>query len=236
MHAVCEGFDDFFAAWNQDVYRLCFAMTENAKDACNLTFKNFLRLGAAKDPQMKEKDAKFLLFSSGFTLCVDYFGRKMRHRPDRKALDAMNLPFPITDNLCALLKHPLKLRGTLLNVFMTLICAYPLARRGALCLAQSGFSEDEIAKIAGRSAAQFACASTPEAASAREAVSSIVFAEDDADAMNDEIYARFEERSVGVENKIHDIRIRFDQIAPYLALAVLAIFAVAVYVSFKMAG
>ena len=126
--------------------------------------------------------------------------------------------------------------GTLLNVFMTLICAYPLARRGALCLAQSGFSEDEIAKIAGRSAAQFACASTPEAASAREAVSSIVFAEDDADAMNDEIYARFEERSVGVENKIHDIRIRFDQIAPYLALAVLAIFAVAVYVSFKMAG
>ena len=217
MHAVCEGFDDFFAAWNQDVYRLCFAMTENAKDACNLTFKTFLRLGAAKDPQMKEKDAKFLLFSSGFTLCVDYFGRKMRHRPDRKALDAMNLPFPITDNLCALLKHPLKLRG-------------------ALCLAQSGFSEDEIAKIAGRSAAQFACASTPEAASAREAVSSIVFAEDDADAMNDEIYARFEERSVGVENKIHDIRIRFDQIAPYLALAVLAIFAVAVYVSFKMAG
>ncbi len=217
MHAVCEGFDDFFAAWNQDVYRLCFAMTENAKDACNLTFKTFLRLGAAKDPQMKEKDAKFLLFSSGFTLCVDYFGRKMRHRPDRKALDAMNLPFPITDNLCALLKHPLK-------------------QRGALCLAQSGFSEDEIAKIAGRSAAQFACASTPEAASAREAVSSIVFAEDDADAMNDEIYARFEERSVGVENKIHDIRIRFDQIAPYLALAVLAIFAVAVYVSFKMAG
>ena len=217
MHAVCEGFDDFFAAWNQDVYRLCFAMTENAKDARNLTFKTFLRLGAAKDPQMKEKDAKFLLFSSGFTLCVDYFGRKMRHRPDRKALDAMNLPFPITDNLCALLKHPLK-------------------QRGALCLAQSGFSEDEIAKIAGRSASQFACASTPEAASTREAVSSIVFAEDDADAMNDEIYARFEERSVGVENKIHDIRIRFDQIAPYLALAALAIFAVAVYVSFKMAG
>ena len=109
-------------------------------------------------------------------------------------------------------------------------------QRGALCLAQSGFSEAEISKIAGRSAAQFACSSTPEAVSAREAVSSIVFAEDDAHAMNDEIYARFEERSVGVENAIHDFRIRFDRLAPYLALAVLVLFAVAVYVSFKMAG
>lgn len=128
----------------------------------------------------------------------------------------MNLPFPVTDGLYVFLKRP-------------------LMQRGALCLAQSGFSEAEIAKIAGRSAAQFACSSTPEAVSAREAVSSIVFAEDDAHAMNDEIYARFEERSVGVENAIHDFRIRFDRLAPYLALAVLVLFAVAVYVSFKMA-
>ena len=141
----------------------------------------------------------------------------MRRMPNRKALEAMNLPFPVTDSLYVFLKRP-------------------LMQRGALCLAQSGFSEAEIAKIAGRSAAQFACSSTPEAVSAREAVSSIVFAEDDAHAMNDEIYARFEERSVGVENAIHDFRIRFDRLAPYLALAVLVLFAVAVYVSFKMAG
>ena len=217
MHAVCEGFDDFFSAWHADVYRLCFAMTASAKDARDLTFKTFLRLGAAKDPKIKEKGAKFLLFSSGYTLCVDFFGKKMRRMPSRKALEAMNLPFPVTDNSCVLLK-------------------YPLARRGALCLAQIGFSEAEIAKIAGKSAAQFACASTPETAAAREAVSSIVCAEDDADAMSDEIYTRFEERSVGVENAIHDFRIRFDRLAPYLALAVLTVFAVAVYVSVKMAG
>ena len=216
MHAVCEGFDGFFSAWHQDVYRLCFAMTGSAKDARDLTFKTFLRLGASKDPQIKEKEAKFLLFSSGYTLCIDSFGKKMRRSPSRKALEAMNLPFPVTDNLCALFQCPLN-------------------RRAALCLAQSGFSEEETAKIVGKSAAHFACASTSEAVSAREAVSSILFDEDDADAMSDEIYARFEERSVGVENKIHDIRIRFDQIAPYLALAVLVVFAVAVYVSVKMA-
>ena len=50
MHAVCEGFDDFFSRWYPDIRRLCFAMTENDKDARNLAFKTFLRLGAAKDP------------------------------------------------------------------------------------------------------------------------------------------------------------------------------------------
>lgn len=111
----------------------------------------------------------------------------------------MSLPFPITDNLCVFLK-------------------LPLAQRGAFCLAHAGFSEAEIAKIAGKSAAHFACSSTPKADSAREAVSSILFDEGDADAMSDEIYARFAERSVGVENRIHDFRIGFDKIAPYLAL------------------
>ena len=57
MHAVCEDFDKYFSAWNQDVYRLCFAMVGKAGDARDLTFKTFLRLGAAKDPEMKEKDA-----------------------------------------------------------------------------------------------------------------------------------------------------------------------------------
>ena len=116
----------------------------------------------------------------------------------------MSLPFAVTDNLCVFLK-------------------LPLARRGAFCLAHAGFSEAEIAKIAGKSAAHFAFSSTPKADSAREAVSSILFDESDADAMSDEIYARFAERSVGVENRIHDFRIGFDKIAPYLALAVLAI-------------
>ena len=50
MHAVCEDFDKYFSAWNQDVYRLCFAMVGKVGDARDLTFKTFLRLGAAKEP------------------------------------------------------------------------------------------------------------------------------------------------------------------------------------------
>ena len=39
MHAVCEDFDKYFSAWNQDVYRLCFAMVGKAGDARDLTLK-----------------------------------------------------------------------------------------------------------------------------------------------------------------------------------------------------
>ena len=42
------------------------------------------------------------------------------------------------------------------------------------------------------------------------------------------MYTRFAERSVGVENFIHDARNLFDRAAPWLALAVLALFAVSV--------
>ena len=47
--------------------------------------------------------------------------------------------------------------------------------------------------------------------------------------MSDEIYARFEERSVGVENRIHDFRIGFDRLAPYLAWPCWRFWVIAVY-------
>lgn len=48
-------------------------------------------------------------------------------------------------------------------------------------------------------------------------------------AMKDKIYLRFAERSVAVENKIHAAGRTFEKIAPWLALAVLALFAFAYY-------
>lgn len=45
--------------------------------------------------------------------------------------------------------------------------------------------------------------------------------------MNDRIWQRFSERSVGFENSIHQARRTFDRIAPWLALAALALFAFA---------
>ena len=212
MHAVCEGFDDFFSRWYPDIRRLCFAMTENDKRRAKSGVQNFLTSWRGQRPTNQRKRRKIPAFLKRLHALRRLLRPKLHRLPGRKALEGMSLPFPIADNLCVFLK-------------------LPLAQRGAFCLAHAGFSEAEIAKIAGKTAAHFACSSTPKADSAREAVSSILFDEDDADAMSDEIYARFAERSVGVENRIHDFRIGFDKIAPYLALAVLAIFAIAVFVS-----
>ena len=62
----------------------------------------------------------------------------------------------------------------------------------------------------------------------QEAVDSVLLTEDEQYVMNDRIVERFAERSVGVENFIHDARNLFDRAAPWLALAVLALFAVSV--------
>ena len=45
----------------------------------------------------------------------------------------------------------------------------------------------------------------------------------------DRIYQRFAERSVGVENAIHAVRQVFDRVAPFLALGVLALFALSLW-------
>ena len=47
--------------------------------------------------------------------------------------------------------------------------------------------------------------------------------------MKDKIYLRFSERNVAVENEIHRAGRRFDRIAPFLALAVLALFVFAYF-------
>ena len=53
--------------------------------------------------------------------------------------------------------------------------------------------------------------------------------EDDVQRLSDRVYERFAERSVGVENAIHAVRQGFDRVAPFLALAVLALFAFSIW-------
>ena len=103
-------------------------------------------------------------------------------------------------------------------------------RRAALALMQFGFSQDELAKILGvRAGTVQKLTADPDIDGWQEALESVKLTEDEALIMNDRIYTRFAERSVGVENAIHDARNAFDRALPYLAAAVLAIFALAVW-------
>lgn len=210
MNTLCDHFDPYFERWYADVYRLCLVLTLHPAHAQQLLFDAALRLGAAKDPHIGEEAARDLFFESAVRLCEDYYLRRMRKTPRREALGAA-LPFPLTDALFTLMRLPFK-------------------KRAALCLLHAGFTPQQAAKMAGLRTAP------AQDSGMAQALESICLSPEDAQAISDRVYDRFSERSVALENRLHAIRSRFDRIAPYLALAVIALFLFAAWFSSKMAA
>lgn len=211
MSKICAHFDSYYEKWNREIGALCYILCRSRSGSSDVAFQSFLRLGGAKDPAITEKDARILLFNSAVRLSDDFYLKKMRRNPSRRKMEAQNLSFPITDALITFLHLPFK-------------------RRAALALMQFGFSQDEISEILGVHAASVQkLISDPGIEGWQEALESTKLTEDEALIMNDRIYTRFAERSVGVENAIHDARNAFDRALPYLAAAVLAVFALAVW-------
>lgn len=211
MSKICTHFDTYYEQWHREIGALCYLLCRDRAGANDVAFQTFLRLGGAKDPEIVESDARKLLYNSAVRLCDDYYLKKMHRMPSRRKLESQPLPFPVTDTLYALLRLPFK-------------------RRAALALAQFGFSQDELAELLGVNKASAArLTAEPGIEGWKEALESMKLTEDEALMMSDRIYTRFAERSVGVENAIHDARNAFDRALPYLAAAVLAVFAIAVW-------
>ena len=211
MSKICTHFDTYYEQWNDEIGALCFLLCPNRSESLDVAFQTFLRLGGAKNPDIAEKEAKMLLFRSAVRLCDDYYLKKMRRAPSKKRLALQDLPFALTDAHMALLRLPFR-------------------RRAALALSQFGFSNGELAEILGvRASALPRLTAAPAIEGWQNALESMKLSEDEALIMNDRIYTRFAERSVGVENAIHDARNAFDRALPYLALAVLALFALSVW-------
>ena len=211
MSKICTHFETYFDQWHREIGALCYILCRDRAGSLDVAFQTFLRLGGAKDADIAQQDARFLLYNSAVRLCDDYYLKKMRRMPSRKKLEAQDLPFPVTDALLSLMRLPFR-------------------RRAALALTQFGFSQDEIAKILGiRAAAVRKLIDDPGIPDWQSALESIKLTEDEALIMNDRIYTRFAERSVGVENAIHDARNAFDRALPYLAAAVLAICALSIW-------
>lgn len=211
MTAICNQFDAYFDKWGAQIGALCFLLCRDYKGADYAAFQSLLRLGGTKNKDIPEDEARMLLFKSAVRLCDDFYLKKMHRMPGRARLDAMNLSFPVTDALLALMK-------------------LPFARRAALALAHFGFTEAEIGSILGRKIPDAGkLTADPAIPGWASALDSMLYTEDQMLDMNDRIYERFSERTVSVENAIHDLRNGFDRIAPYLALAAAAVCALAVW-------
>ena len=211
MSKICTHFDTYYEQWHREIGALCYILCRDRAGSRDVAFQTFLRLGGAKDSEIGEEDAKFLLYNSAVRLCDDYYLKKMHRMPGRKTLEAQDLPFPVTDALYALMRLPFR-------------------RRAALALMQFGFSQDELAKVLGvRASSVQRLTSDPGIPDWQSALESTKLTEDEALGMSDRIYPRFAERSVGVENAIHDARNAFDRALPFLAAAVLFICALAIW-------
>ena len=201
----------YYDKWSAQIGALCYLLCRSRRDSLDVAFQSLLRLGGAKDTEIGADDARMLLFKSAVRLSDDYYLKKMRRLPSRKKLNAQQLPFPMTDNLHAFLKLPFK-------------------KRAALTLSRFGFSSSEIADIL-RVSPQAAASllADPGIADWESIIHAVQLTEDEQYVMSDRIVERFAERSVGVENFIHDARNLFDRTAPGLALGVLALFACCIW-------
>lgn len=203
MALTCPRFDERFQAWYEDVYRLCFLLVPSAQSAYHCTFHVFLRLGAHTGPELSEEELRAFLVRQTLEVCGDFYLRKPRRRPDREQLDK-GFSGRLGDSLWAVFHLPLKARAA----FYLRYCM--------------GLSPAESAALVGEPPLRVP---DPEAAAREYAL--FALGEDRAATMLDEIYLRFQERSVGLENRLLHLRSTLDRLAPWLALAVVLLCAAA---------
>ena len=204
QNEMYAGLDPVLRNHAENVWRFCLLLVRDRAAADELCFQSFLRLGARR-PKEGRSDTE-LLYASACRLCKDWFSRKMRKR---KKADRMRELFACKqgDPLDRLIRKP-------------------MADRIAAGLRTAGLSDHEIRRIQGR-LIQKRASRVSEAALAQ--LQSVSPPADFADQLSDRIYDRFSERSVGFENRLHTIRMRFAGLAPWLALLVLLFFGFCVW-------
>ena len=215
---VNSSFAPAFDAWYPQVYTCCFLLTRHEGAARQVAMQIFLHLGAAKESFASPRAAELALFGWLLHNCEDFYYRKLRRLPRRSTL-AEQLSFPPGDNLYALLRQPLPRRT-----------AFALHH----CL---GCTLEESAALMKKSPkAVAALFDEPSATEMLSELCKLPLTTEDKEQMESDIYLRFSERSVGVENKLRDIRTLFQRLAVVLAVLVLGLFVFSVYYATKYAG
>lgn len=213
MKLAYPDFDQFLERWREPIYRFCQLLVQVPQDARGAVFQTFLYLGALPGALGAEEE-RAEVFRWAYVSCQDYYYRKARRPIQRKELETA-LSHPVDGALWALLRRPLRERAA----FFLLEC--------------QGCAPEEAGRALGVSPARARALSERAARDRREelAVQVGAMAPDGAwlDELPDDVYLRFQERSVGFENKYRLFRLGFAKAAPWLALAVVLLCAAAVW-------
>lgn len=213
MKLAYPDFDQFLERWQVPVYHFCQLLVQVPQDAQDAVFQTFLYLGAL--PKALEPEAeRWSVFRWAFVSCEDYFYRKAR-RPVRRDVLETVLGRPLEEPLWELLRRPLREKAA----FYLMECL--------------GCSDVEAGRALGMSPARARMLGRRCGGEGREALARMVetLAPDEVwlEGLSDDVYLRFHERSVGFENGYRRFRLGFAKAAPWLALAVVALCAAAVW-------
>ncbi|MCI9360813.1 MAG: sigma-70 family RNA polymerase sigma factor [Hungatella sp.] len=211
-------FDKLLEQWYPDIYRFCFLLSCHGESAREITFQVFLYAGADSNFPSEADKSSVKLFSYAAKTCEDYYLRKIRRLPSQDALQA-SVCFSVSDSLRNFLKRPPK-------------------QKAVFFLHNNlGFSSQQIGEILNLRPSQvdrlFASVSRSSFLSPDDAAS-IIPDYETSSQVSDDLYLRFEERNVKLENRLRDMRLSMDRAIGWIALGILGLFAAAAFYSSRL--
>lgn len=207
MSEVNERLEWLIDLYYPDVYRLCFLLSCHGISADEIVFQTFLDLGSRRDPYPDSEATTADVYSCAMKTCDDFFLRRLRRRQSREQVQ-QSVAFPITDPLWQFLKLPVPQKTALF------LCHH------------AGLSTDAVSQILHMTPRRLTSLLQGAKLPDRE-ISAIAPDPGTAAQITDELFLRFEERSVGFENRLREIRLRMDRSIGWIALAILLVFAAA---------
>lgn len=196
--------------WYYDVYRFSFLVTGNGKSAEEITFQTFLYIGAEQ-----EIPDKIQVFQKAYLTCEDYFLRRMRRLKSREHVQE-SVTFPVTDLVWEYLKRPAEQKAAL------------------FLLDYLWLSASEAGLIMGISASKVKLLYHRQSDLPRSEFLAILPDEAFTAQFADSVYVRFEERNVGLENRLRQMRFKLDRAILWIAFAIILLFAAAAFYTSRL--
>lgn len=208
MQISYPDFDNLLEKHYDGIYRLSFLLTVRPSDAWQAAFQTFLYIGAQTEGADGETAGQDALYAWCIRTCTDYYYRKIRRLPRRSEFQKL-VPFPVSDQLWELMRLPLRKKA---YIFLTRYLKLPPERAAGI-----------MEELSGAKASTKSCPHGDWYG----AISSIIPPENGCVQLSNEIYLRFEERNVPLENRLRSIRFLWDRAVVWIALAVVLLFAAA---------
>lgn len=206
-------FDTLLENWYSRVYQFCFLVTTQSSAADDLTFQTFLYAGSEPAPDTKEAQS-VRLFALAWKSCEDYFYRKMRKRSSRESVEK---------------EWGFSSESSISDEEWNVLNSSP-SKKAAWYLSQTAdFSSQDIAQILGCSVSHAQQMTGDHSLPYPAALIEKIPPKESFDEMSDRIYLRFEQRNVGLENKLRNFRLFWDKAVIWIALAIVVLFAAAAF-------